>query len=118
MTTIRIAERYDDQGDPIYSITLKQVIGQIMETDTASRNADLDQLAADLGDMTGLSVVNDGGIEGIMLSDAFFNCELVADAAYDYEVMDAAKRFNAELPEPFRSQFTVEWLFADYYERL
>lgn len=112
----------DANGDPIYGKTLGQAIGEIMETETERRDASMDQHAAMFTELLGRPVTGGQGMEAVMLSDAFFNCQPVVELEMvegEYpELATVAATFNAELPEPFRSSYTAEWLVKDFYDRL
>lgn len=131
MPEVRIAEEYDDFGGPVYTTTLRRVIGQIMETNTVRIDAEADQLAAYLSEATGRHETNNRSTEEAMISDAFFNCEFVnemsegpgivrGDESEEFIVAlnEAAERFWEALPEPYRVRFTPEWLIDDFMRRV
>lgn len=117
---MRVAEEYDDDGNPIYTTTVKLVVGQIMETDIEQRNADMQQATQELQQHVNVALGPPPDHADLMISDAFFNCEPVNDLHPDNrdEVAKAAEAFRQELPADWRERYTVDWLLADFYERL
>ena len=128
MSHIRIAYGNDQDGTPIYTTTLKLVLGELMETETVRRDAEMDQVAAHFSEQLGIPVGNDQGHEEGVIGDAFFNCEFICELhangapreenEYRLAIMTAAETFNAALPELFQSRYPTAWLFDVFFKRL